>query len=1395
MVVLLVSITVRGQYNPTNPAEPGATYTLTLKSTPAAGGSFNISSVTSYSPGTTVRLRAYNNSHYTFKCWEEKGEVISTSSQFDYTMPSRSATLTAHFEYNPSNPAEPSVPDIPQYRAVYLSVSPNNSGSFNISSGNRYEIGSSVSLRAYNNSNFVFKNWTENGEVISTSASFNYVVKDTDARIVANFEYSPSNPAEPSEARLSHKLGLKCNPSGGGYFNVSSGNSYQEGTSVSLRAYSNQYYTFQSWSIGDSVINTNYSFSYVMPTHDVTLTANYTYNYNPSNPNEPGNADPHTALYGMTESVIRGQNVLYPIFLENTSLQAKGFLVDVKFPEGFAVNTEAIVISGRGTDHELTVTDLGENNYRLSVAGTEPLSDTNGKVLDIPVTIPEDVEMGKTYPVDLTHGVLVRTDDSQTPISVRDGGLLVERISEDGLYSRFSFDKYQNRVKFTNLSSDKAVRYEWDFGDGTQSTEASPMHIYAQSGVYTARLTVYGETDSDVAEMSVLINDESTWKAQGTYYLSSVVSGVRYFSSMDDLFNMLKGSAINGDIRIAVESGQSFVYDLTSVNLATINQINNALVSGKYTLSFEKLGSDRNPLVQFGKDMTSYNASTASSLFALGNNLNLQGVEFRLWGILFDITQLRQEFSQQVRSGEKTVAADFYEISPDLDYIWSLQANPPAEVSGYESNGESILPSMLITNEMETECVLTYNVSASYQGTEICTFDYEIIITPVLIGSFANYFPCDGDVLPSTALTLTWNSIRHAVYDVYVWNTKNEASGTPVATNLTDTCYTISNYYQFGNSYHWFVKAKNEYQELYSDTLIFQIDKRHLTGDLFTISLPENDITYDGKKHEANISYVEGMGRATFIYTTHGDDTPLATAPINAGEYDIYLEIADGTLYYGMERTYLASFTIYRFDEAEWNSLQALCEELNQYGWANPWDLSQGIEYVSTFQGLQIRQGHVVGIDLKEQNLAGSFPSKTFSFPYLSAVDFSENNLTGDLSIIISDIYAQNPSMTENVTTFNVCHNKYSGNVGVLANCFPNLTSLNCSNNCFEEVCPMIYPAVTDLNLKSQEMDWVVDFDISGEPVEEIVNRLPSILLYNHEQQLFETDYNLLCTIPEIDSLWEMQISYANGDFSIPYVSEQNAYYGDSGDTINVFVLNQYNEFEGSTFKLKLLFEPGDANFGRGVDASDLQTVILYAFGEYKEYPFNYTAANTYVDNTINVQDVVCLVNILLEDAVQPKLSSKGMQRTAQYDCAGTDASIYIQEGRIILNTQTPIAVIDIKAEGNISWNVEKYGMIQSTKQSNLVAYSLSGITLPIGETIIGTCTSDTCIKDASLADRNANPVSLSLGADLTTSITDISNSKKDIIIYDISGRKQNSLKKGANILKKNGRIIKVINK
>lgn len=59
-------------------------------------------------------------------------------------------------------------------------------------------------------------------------------------------------------------------------------------------------------------------------------------------------------------------------------------------------------------------------------------------------------------------------------------------------------------VTFTNLSTG-ATSYLWDFGDGNQSSDASPVHVYTTFGSYTVSLTATGPGGVDTETKSAYI--------------------------------------------------------------------------------------------------------------------------------------------------------------------------------------------------------------------------------------------------------------------------------------------------------------------------------------------------------------------------------------------------------------------------------------------------------------------------------------------------------------------------------------------------------------------------------------------------------------------------------------------------------------------------------------------------------------------------------------------------------------------------------------------------------------------------------------------------------------------------------------------------------------------------
>ena len=92
---------IGGDYNPSNPSDPGIStqeYTLTVKATPANGGSFNATS-TSIAGGKTYNLRAYPNTDFAFVAWLCNGDTLSKSASYTYTMPYHDVEIIGVFAF------------------------------------------------------------------------------------------------------------------------------------------------------------------------------------------------------------------------------------------------------------------------------------------------------------------------------------------------------------------------------------------------------------------------------------------------------------------------------------------------------------------------------------------------------------------------------------------------------------------------------------------------------------------------------------------------------------------------------------------------------------------------------------------------------------------------------------------------------------------------------------------------------------------------------------------------------------------------------------------------------------------------------------------------------------------------------------------------------------------------------------------------------------------------------------------------------------------------------------------------------------------------------------------------------------------------------------------------
>ncbi|MCC6461215.1 MAG: T9SS type A sorting domain-containing protein [Saprospiraceae bacterium] len=112
--------------------------------------------------------------------------------------------------------------------------------------------------------------------------------------------------------------------------------------------------------------------------------------------------------------------------------------------------------------------------------------------------------------------------------------------------------------------------WQWDFGDGSTSTEQNPYHVYAQPGVYTVALTIQADSCNSIIAFEIdTHNPFGQFKPGGAVLgLSSnatstrdvpELSGLKAFpnpasSELTLAFSSLKGQ--DAELRLSNVSGQ-----------------------------------------------------------------------------------------------------------------------------------------------------------------------------------------------------------------------------------------------------------------------------------------------------------------------------------------------------------------------------------------------------------------------------------------------------------------------------------------------------------------------------------------------------------------------------------------------------------------------------------------------------------------------------------------------------------------------------------------------------------------------------------------------------------------------------------------------------------------------
>ena len=145
-------------------------YTITATANPTAGGT--VTGAGSYTQGQTCTLVATANTGYTFVNWTKNGSVVSNNANYSFTV-NAAGTYVANFTLN-------------SYQ-ITASADPASAGT--VTGAGNYNHGATATLVATPADGFDFVNWTKNGSVVSTNATYSFTVTAAGA-YVAHFTQS-----------------------------------------------------------------------------------------------------------------------------------------------------------------------------------------------------------------------------------------------------------------------------------------------------------------------------------------------------------------------------------------------------------------------------------------------------------------------------------------------------------------------------------------------------------------------------------------------------------------------------------------------------------------------------------------------------------------------------------------------------------------------------------------------------------------------------------------------------------------------------------------------------------------------------------------------------------------------------------------------------------------------------------------------------------------------------------------------------------------------------------------------------------------------------------------------------------------------------------------------------
>ena len=1047
---------------------------------------------------------------------------------------------------------------------------------------------------------------------------------------------------------------------------------------------------------------------------------------------------------------------------------------------GQEVTLDNIPVSTEGLaagEHLLSMRTYGTLGWGPTITGRVLVHDSQQeeqKVLYAEYFWGEDPGYGKGTPIAITPGQEVTLDN--IPVST-EGLAAGEHLLSMRTYGTLGWGPTINGrvlVHDSQQEEQKVLYAEYFWGEDPGYGKGTPIAITPGQEVTLEDLQLPTQEAHGSSILSIRTYGTSGWgptivadvlvDASGNYTLNAGAEtslSNRNYQSLDDLMTDFSDRGVGDDVTLTVVTTDTeYTLDATTDSvLAQIAKVSESLERGnnghdERTITFTAAEGSGNSLAI---TTTNDGLPTVIDLFSrvATNNvtLTINGTAYN-----FTASSVRHE---ELCPGTATTVVALSSIGGGVKAKWTAKPHSGTTITGYDTSGSGNITAMTLNNSGTKSDSLTVTVTlTNSKGRTLTTYDYIYLVhARMATQSFTSLTPADNSSLDPGKTTLTWNAIGDATG--YRLTIRQQPLGDETAEGTEQIVETDALSHEMtvetGIKYTWTVTAIGSCDEMTSRQMT-------LTGRLLpdlavsSITLPEAAQAGNSLVVRATITN-QGQGATTegkwtdrLYYTvnsTNFNDAVLLTETRHngniaaGGSYEAVFEATTPMEDSGQLRVFVITDTNSEVMESNDNNnqsmsnttaelkpfymnaedLAALRQLYNDFGGAQwngePWDVASTIIKSGNWSGVTFdSDGRVTDINLQGRGLSGSLSTATApTLPLLKTLNLSRNAITGDAATFV--------------------------NTGKQ----PLLTTLNLSYNRLDELSAVLPASITTLDLTSQHRTYGNNKDFPGiddmTPLPlgisaDMTVQLPSIATYNHSRQAFNAHPQLGVYDRNYQQTGTLNWSAALS----AYTFSSNGWKVTAAQDMETVLVpitssgTNYTNARNSAFRAKITFTEGDANLNGWTDVNDVQRTLNYVLDTNNSSTFGLWAANTYdddgynaADETINIQDIVCTVNIVLENeaSTASHIARRAAALNGEDATTAIGASFFADGGKVMMDAVDEVAAFSLTLNGvsasqvKLLLNASQWQMqTRNTADGvRLVVFSPTGSVLPTGTTTL----------------------------------------------------------------------------